>query len=149
MPRSRAIWPTVASLLSPSMAAHTMLCGLVDPRDLVRMSVTPAQSSTPRTAPPAIPPVPDRAGLSPTLAGPAPAHDLARDGAALAGRAPHRPPGGTRRLGARLGALVRLAGRDAHAAFAVAHRHQRVEGEPPAALHHLGHAVDGDHVLLH
>src|SRR5690606_32623014 len=27
-------------------------------------------------------------------------------------------------------------------------RHERGEGEPPAALHHLGDAVDVDHVLL-
>ena len=32
-------------------------------------------------------------------------------------------------------------------ALAVAHRHQRVEREPAAALHHLGHPVDGDDVL--
>src|SRR5437899_2041342 len=36
-----------------------MLCGLVEPRLLVRMSRTPAHSSTARTGPPAITPVPD------------------------------------------------------------------------------------------
>src|SRR5690606_11409374 len=47
----------------------------------------------------------------------------------------------------RLRHLVRLTRREAHAALPVAHRHEGVEREAPAALHHLGHAIDRDHVL--
>ena len=47
-----------------------MLCGLVEPRLLVRMSVIPAHSSTARTGPPAMTPVPVAAGLSSTRPAP-------------------------------------------------------------------------------
>src|SRR5437899_5331564 len=47
-----------------------MLCGLVEPRLFVRMSRIPAHSSTARTGPPAITPVPDAAGLSSTRPAP-------------------------------------------------------------------------------
>ena len=40
-----------------------------------------------------------------------------------------------------------LPDREANLALAVAHRDERVEREPAAALHDLGHAVDRDHVL--
>ena len=40
-----------------------MLIGVLDPNDLDRMSPTPANSSTARTGPPAIIPVPAEAGL--------------------------------------------------------------------------------------
>src|SRR5205807_6941044 len=54
---------------------------------------------------------------------------------------------GFHRLAHRFADLVRLAGRDADMPASVAHGDQRVEAEAPAALHHLGDAVDGDHVL--
>src|SRR5438876_942425 len=47
-----------------------MLCGLVEPSLFVRMSRIPAHSSTARTGPPAITPVPDAAGLSSTRPAP-------------------------------------------------------------------------------
>src|SRR5438552_372080 len=48
-----------------------MLCGLVEPRLFVRMSRIPAHSSTARTGPPAITPVPDAATATTTAPAPA------------------------------------------------------------------------------
>jgi hypothetical protein len=44
--------------------------------------------------------------------------------------------------------LVRLAVADADLRLLVAHHHEGGEREPPAALDHLGDAVDLDHALL-
>src|SRR5215813_1112148 len=52
------------------MVARTTLCGLADPSDFVRMFVIPADSTTARTAPPAMMPVPSGAGFSNTLPAP-------------------------------------------------------------------------------
>src|SRR2546422_630431 len=52
------------------MVARTMLCGLVEPRLFVRISRTPAHSSTARTGPPAITPVPVAAGFKSTRPAP-------------------------------------------------------------------------------
>ena len=124
-----------------------MLCGLLEPRLLVRMSVMPAHSSTARTGPPAMTPVPLAAGLSSTR--PAPCSPMISCGIVVPvrGISTMRALGGLDRLAHRLGDFVRLAGRDADPALAVAHRHQRVEREAPAALDDLGHAVDRDDVL--
>jgi hypothetical protein len=46
------------------------------------------------------------------------------------------------------GDLLGLAVADAHLAVAVADHHQRGEGEPAAATHDLGDAVDRHHALL-
>ena len=138
---ARPGWP------GPSIVARTMLCGLVDPRLLVRMSVMPAHSSTARTGPPAMTPVPVAAGLSSTR--PAPCWPMTSCGIVepVLRQLDHRALGRIHRLAHRLRDLVGLAGRDADLALAVAHRHQSVEREPPAALDHLGHPVDGDDVL--
>ena len=75
--------------------------------------------------------------------------DLVRDSAARERDFRHAA---TRRLDGlahRLTHFVRLAGRDADLALAVAHCDERVEAEAPAAFHHLGHAVDRDDVLDH
>src|SRR6266542_1942379 len=69
-PRSRATRRAVVSRFRPSIVARTMLCGFVEPRLFVRMSRIPAHSSTARTGPPAITPVPDAAGLSSTRPAP-------------------------------------------------------------------------------
>src|SRR3954470_3616987 len=74
-------------------------------------------------------------------------HDLVRDGGAGLGQLDHRSLGGVHRLADGLGDLVGLARGDPDLGLAVAHRHEGVEREPPAALDHLGHAVDGDDVL--
>src|SRR5919108_3200046 len=52
------------------MVAFSTLCGLFEPRVLVRMSCTPAASSTGRTAPPAMTPVPGTAGFRNTRPAP-------------------------------------------------------------------------------
>src|SRR5262249_48494804 len=69
-PRRRAIFSLVRSFLSASIAALTKLSLLFDPKLLVRISLTPADSTTALTAPPAITPVPGAAGKSRTLAAP-------------------------------------------------------------------------------
>src|SRR5690606_38199594 len=46
------------------------------------------------------------------------------------------------------GHLLGLAVAEADAPVAVADHHERGEREPPAALHHLGHAVDADDARL-
>src|SRR5665811_2524539 len=51
-----------------SIVARTTLTGFVEPWTLVRMSRMPAASTTARTEPPAMTPVPCEAGLSSTLA---------------------------------------------------------------------------------
>ena len=55
--------------------------------------------------------------------------------------------GGVGRLADRLRHLARLAVAEAGAALLVADDHQRGEGKAPAALHHLGHAVDVDQLV--
>ncbi len=52
------------------MVARTTLCGFALPMHLVRMSWMPALSTTARTAPPAMTPVPGDAGLRNTLPAP-------------------------------------------------------------------------------
>ena len=143
-----ATWRTETSWRRPSIVARTMLCGLLEPRLLVRMSVMPAHSSTARTGA---------------------AGDDAGTGR---GRLEQHPPGAVVDRSSRAGSstpvrgtstMLRLAAStalrtasdtsfalpvaNADLALAVAHRHERVEREPPAALHDLGHAVDGDDVL--
>src|SRR5690349_5408685 len=75
------------------------------------------------------------------------AHDLVRNGGAGFRQLHHRALGRVHGLPDRLAHLVGLAGGDTDLGLAVAHRHEGVEREPPAALHDLGHPVDGDHVL--
>jgi hypothetical protein len=43
--------------------------------------------------------------------------------------------------------FVRLSGSKPDAALSVSNRDERVEGEATSALHDLGDAIDGDHVL--
>ena len=107
----------------------------------------PAHSSTARTGPPAMTPVPVAAGFSSTR--PAPCSPTISCGIVrpVGGSSTIVALGGVDRLAHRFGHLVRLAGRDADLALPVADGHERVEREPPAALHDLGHAVDGDDVL--
>src|SRR5215510_4948898 len=69
-PRSRAMVTGSFSEPRPANVARTTLCGFADPIDFVRMLVMPAASTTARTAPPAMMPVPSGAGLSSTLPAP-------------------------------------------------------------------------------
>ncbi len=43
--------------------------------------------------------------------------------------------------------FVRLSGSKSDATLSISNRDQRVEGEASSALHDLGDAIDGDHVL--
>src|SRR5699024_2066899 len=65
-PRRAATASGSSSCLSASTVARTMLIALVEPSDLDSTSWTPAHSSTARTGPPAITPVPGAAGRSRT-----------------------------------------------------------------------------------
>src|SRR5262245_59509081 len=56
--------------MRPSNVAFTTLCGLAVPSDLVSTSCTPADSTTARTAPPAMTPVPGEAGFRSTCPAP-------------------------------------------------------------------------------
>src|SRR5918997_4878565 len=63
-PRDCSMVALERRLLSPCSVARTKLTAVVEPRAFVSTSLTPASSSTARTAPPAITPVPSEAGLS-------------------------------------------------------------------------------------
>ena len=65
-PRSAAISSGLRRSCRPAIVALTRLIGFWDPSDLDRMSWIPASSSTARTPPPAITPVPGDAGLRKT-----------------------------------------------------------------------------------
>src|SRR2546421_7441645 len=65
-PRSSATCSGVRSDWRPATVAFTRLIGFCEPRLLERMSWIPPSSSTARTPPPAITPVPGEAGLSRT-----------------------------------------------------------------------------------
>src|SRR5579875_92143 len=70
LPRSAATCSGGRSSRSAAIAARTMLWGLFEPRHLVSTSATPASSTTARTPPPAITPVPAEAGRSSTVPAP-------------------------------------------------------------------------------
>src|SRR5690606_38408255 len=119
-----------------------MLIGLFEPRLFVSTSVIPTASSTARTGPPAITPVPGRAGFSSTR--PAPWCPSTSWGivpsisgtSIISRRACSRP--------------FRLASDTSFAfpsAVPIPDRHQRSEREPASALHDLRHAVHEHHVL--
>ena len=67
-PRDRATSSGRRSRLRPSTVARAMLIGFVVPRLFERTSRIPASSSTARTPPPAITPVPSLAGRRTTRA---------------------------------------------------------------------------------
>src|SRR4051812_42060795 len=66
-PRSSATSSGVRRDCRPATVALTRLIGFCEPSDLLRMSWIPASSSTARTPPPAMTPVPSEAGLRNTL----------------------------------------------------------------------------------
>src|SRR5215217_8217366 len=61
-PRRSATSSGVRSACRPATVALTRLIGFCEPSDLLRMSWMPASSSTARTPPPAMTPVPSEAG---------------------------------------------------------------------------------------
>src|SRR5207245_4440236 len=74
-------------------------------------------------------------------------HDLMRDRAAGERHLHHAASRRLHRLAHRFAHLVRLPRRDADLALPVAHGDERVEPEPPAALHDLRDTVDRDDVF--
>src|SRR6478735_7985915 len=121
LPRRRATSDGSFSERRPAKVARTTLCGLSDPRHLVRMFWMPAASTTARTAPPAMMPVPSGAGLSSTLP------------------APKRPS-------VACGSVVPASGTRTSAFFA--DDDQSAEAQVLAALDDLGDAVDGHDGVL-
>ena len=118
------------------------------PCDFVSTSLIPADSSTARTPPPAMSPVPGDAGFSSTF----PAPNLPRT---VCGMVPRKT--GTQndvllrvvdtlRDGVRH--LVRLAEADADMSAAVAYHDDGVEAESPSALDNLGYTVDVDELVF-
>ena len=105
-------------------------------------------STTARTAPPAMMPVPSGAGFSSTL----PAPKLPMIGCGIvAALQRHADQVLLRRLDALLDRrrhFLRLADAEADHAVAVADDDQRAEAQVLAALDHLGHAVDRDDGVL-
>ena len=124
------------------MVAFTMLCGLFDPSDFVRMSFTPATSSTARTAPPAMTPVPGEAGFMSTREAPNIPITWYGIVAALHRDAEHVLLGRFRRLANGVRDLVRLAEPDPDLAHAVTDGDESVEAEPAPSLDDLRDPVD-------
>src|SRR5439155_1103277 len=83
LPRSAATASGVFSNRSAAIVARTMLCGLFEPRHLVSTFAMPASSTTARTPPPAITPVPSDAGVNSTA--PAAKLAIASDGVVPSG----------------------------------------------------------------
>ena len=108
----------------------------------------PADSTTARTAPPAMTPVPGRGRLEEHLAGAEVAERLVRDGDAVERDLEQVLARLVVALADRLRDLVRLAEADAHVTRLVADDDERGEAEAPAALHDLRDAVDVDDALL-
>ena len=108
----------------------------------------PAHSTSARTGPPAITPVPGAAGLSSTRPAPASPDHLVRDRRAHHRDLEHLAPGLLDALLDRRGDLLGLAVAEADATRAVADDDERGEREAAAALDDLRDAVDVDHPLL-
>ena len=139
--------PACSCLRSPSSVARTTLYGLVEPWLLASMLVTPITSNTARIGPPAMMPVPSGAGCISTRAAPWLADHRVVQRAVLQRHLEHACGGPPPSPSAPRPALPRLALAHADAAVAVADHGERGEAEHTAALHHLGDAVDRDHLL--
>ena len=148
MPRRAATARGLVARPSAAKVALIMLCGFGLPTDFATTSWTPSASKIARIGPPAMIPVPGFGGAHDHLAGAVAADDVVVQGAAFAQRhADHAAPRLLGRLADRLGHLARLAGAIADPALAVADDDERGKAEAPAALHHLGDAVDVDELF--
>ena len=123
------------------MVAVTTLQGLLERRHLVRISRMPATSSTARTGPPAITPVPS--GAYSHLAGAEFADHLVGDGGPLQGDLDHVLLGVLNALADGVGDLGGLTKAKTYQAVAVAHDYQRRELEDTAALDRFADTVNG------
>ena len=70
MPLNSQTFSIVFKLFNPFNVALTILIFVLDPNDLETISLTPANSNTARTAPPAMIPVPRDAGFRTTRVAP-------------------------------------------------------------------------------
>ena len=134
--------------MSASNVALTMLCGLLEPRHLVKTFCIPAASTTARTPPPAITPVPSDAGLRMTYPAPIPANHLEGDGSFHDRNANQVFLGLLQALSYRFRHFVRFAHSVTDNGVAITHHDQRAEAESPAALDDFGHPADVNHFLL-
>ena len=130
------------------MVARTALIGLLLPSDLVSTSLTPAASSTARTPPPAITPVPGAAGFNSTRDAPKSARISWGMVVPIRGTRMTFLRGVVGALADGIGHLTGLAGSGADHAVAIAHDHHRAEAEAAATLDHLRHAVHLNHALF-
>ena len=123
------------------------LCGFDVPMHFVRMSWMPATSTTARTAPPAMTPVPALAGRR--ITSPAPKWPCTSCGIVppVERDLEQVLPRLLVALADGLGDLVGLAQADAHVAALVADDDERGEREAAPALDDLGDAVDEDHAV--
>ena len=108
----------------------------------------PANSTTARTPPAAITPVPSAAGRSTTRAGAEMPDDFMRNGAVVQRHADQAFLGAIDALANRLGHFVGLAQAEADQPVMIAGDHQRAEAEAASALHDLRDAVDMDDLLF-
>ena len=148
LPRILATSSGRRSFFRPSTVAFAMLIGFVVPRLFASTSRIPASSSTARTPPPAMTPVPSEAGPDEAPGGVERAEDLVRDVVPCFGHGEEVLLRVVDGLRDRERNLARLAVADADAVDLVADHDQRREREAPAALDDLGDAVDLDHALL-
>ena len=144
-PRSRATSSRVRNCLKPSKVALIRLIGLVEPKHLVRMSVTPADSTTARTASPALMPVPGRAGIKQDFRGPVVAPNLVRDRAAVQRNREHPPIGDFGRLFDGHRDFEGLSVTPADLAVPVADDDEGREAETASPLHDAGTPPDLNH----
>ena len=108
----------------------------------------PSVSNTARIGPPAMMPVPGRRRAHEHLAGAVTAEHVVMQRAAFAQRhADELALGGVGRLADRFRHFARLAVAETDAALLIADDDERGKAETPAALHHLGHAVDVDQLV--
>ena len=142
LPRSAATSSGRRSDFRPATVAATRLTGLLVPSDFVRMSRIPASSSTARTPPPAMTPVPSRGRLQEHLARAGAAEHLVGDRVAVLRHAEEVLLRVLDRLLDRHGDLLGLPVADADRVHLVAHDDEGREREAPAALDDLGDAVD-------
>ena len=142
LPRSFRTARGSFSPASPANVARTTLCEFADPSDFVSTFWMPQDSTTARTAPPAMMPVPSGAGLSSTWPAPNRPEHRMRHGRALERHADQRL---LRRFDSLLDGrrhFLRLAHAEAHDAMAVADHDERAEAQVLAALDDLGDAAD-------
>ena len=143
LPRRAATLRGLVSLLQGIERRPHHVVGIGRPLRLRHDILHAEVSNTARIGPPAMMPVPAGAARSTTLPAPHAADHIVMQRPALPQRNPDQPAlGALCRLADRFRHLACLAVAEADAALLVSDHHQRRETEPPAALHHLRHAID-------